>query len=281
MRMRRLGGILILLALLLGGCSSTTFLYNRLDFIIPWYIGGYVDLERDDKKELKRLLEGFLYWHRSEELPRYGAMLDDMLASLDRPATAAGVADTTAAIEAAWFRLEARAVDWMIELGEGLRDEQLDQFIARLRKDQAEWEEEYLSRSDEEYVEDAYERFLDTAQDYMGRLDWGQRGILETAAGNMRRSDTVWLAERALWIERLEDILQREPGWQQRLLDDLDGRDESVSPEYGETVDHNLRVIHQAIADLINSRSEKQDVRLRREIAKLRQDVDTLVAQLD
>lgn len=280
--MRRVAGVLTLLALLLtAGCSSTTFLYNRLDFLIPWYIGGYVDLERDDKRELKRLLDGFLYWHRSEELPRYGVLLDDMLASLDQPATADSVAATSAAIEAAWFRLEARAVDWMIEFGEGLEDEQMDQFIARLRKDQAEWEQEYLGRSDEEYVEDSYERFLDTAQDYMGRLDWGQRGILQTAAGNMRRSDTVWLAERALWIERLEDTLRREPGWQQRLLDDLDGRDVTVSPEYNEVMEHNLAIIHQAIADLINSRSDKQGRRLRRELGDLRDDVDTLIAQLD
>ena len=29
---------------LLGACSSTTFVYNRLDSILPWYLDDYVDL---------------------------------------------------------------------------------------------------------------------------------------------------------------------------------------------------------------------------------------------
>ena len=35
---------LIFVLSLLGACSSTTFLYNRLDFLLPWYLGDYADL---------------------------------------------------------------------------------------------------------------------------------------------------------------------------------------------------------------------------------------------
>ena len=38
--------LLIFALLLLGGCSSTTFIYNRLDFILPWYLDDYVELNR-------------------------------------------------------------------------------------------------------------------------------------------------------------------------------------------------------------------------------------------
>jgi hypothetical protein len=37
---------LVLTLFLLSGCSSTTFFYNRLDFILPWYLDKYVDLNR-------------------------------------------------------------------------------------------------------------------------------------------------------------------------------------------------------------------------------------------
>ena len=61
--------LLAALLLTLVGCSSTTFVYNRLNLIIPWYVGKYVDLSRDQKKVLDAELQPFLQWHRHEELP--------------------------------------------------------------------------------------------------------------------------------------------------------------------------------------------------------------------
>ena len=58
-----------LLVLLLTGCS-TTFLYNRLNIILPWYMGTYVDLDRQQRDYLDELLDPFLTWHREEELAR-------------------------------------------------------------------------------------------------------------------------------------------------------------------------------------------------------------------
>ena len=113
----------------------------------------------------------------------------------------------------------------------------------------------------------------------MGRLDWGQRSILEEATGKMIRSDAVWLSERQAWIDRLENTLQREAGWQEQILADLAARDQTVNPEYNEALEHNLAVIHQAVADLVNSRTDKQDKRLRRKLNDFRDDVQTLIEQ--
>ena len=44
MRERWIKAGLICTLLLLGACSSTSFVYNRLDFIVPWYADDYVDL---------------------------------------------------------------------------------------------------------------------------------------------------------------------------------------------------------------------------------------------
>ena len=48
-----------LLLLMLTGCSGTTFVYNRLDFLIPWYVGKYVDLTRLQKQLLDEQLDPF------------------------------------------------------------------------------------------------------------------------------------------------------------------------------------------------------------------------------
>ncbi len=271
--------LLIALLVFLSACSSTTFVYNRLDFLLPWYMGDYVKLEREQKKYLDTLIDPFLGWHRNEELPKYLELLEQAERDLDRDLTPEDVEELALAFEAAWLRIEERALEWLMELGEELSDEQIQDFIAELWDKQREYEEKYLPRTDEEYHEEAYENLRDSLQDYMGRLDESQRTVLEDAADTLRRSDGVWLTERAAWLNMLEEVLQREAGWQQALRDAIASRDERVSAEYRETYAHNASVIYAALAEVINSRTEKQDRRLRREIDSLQEDLTTLLAQ--
>lgn len=270
---------LICALLFLGACSSTTFVYNRLDFILPWYLDDYAELNRAQEKYLDELLSPFLAWHRSDELPRYVKVLEDIEASLDQPVTAEVVAAISAEFENAWFRLEGEALDWLLDLGARLSDDQIQGFLAELQEQQQEYEEKYLTRSDEEFHEESYDNLLDSMQDYLGRLNGAQRDLLRDTGNGLLRSDRTWLRERAAWLEKLAILLQREPGWQRRVREAIAARDENVSPEYLRIYEHNLRLIHSAVAELLNSRTEKQDRRLRRKLSELREDLESLIAQ--
>ena len=271
--------LLVSVLVLVSACSSTTFVYNRLDFLLPWYLGDYVELEREQKKYLDTVLDPFLQWHRMEELPQYQQLLQDAQRKLDNPLTASDIEALSLSFEAAWLRLESRALEWLMELGEQLSDQQIEGFIAELRDKQTEYEEKYLPRTDEEYREEAYDNLRDSLQDYMGRLDSDQREMLQVSSHELLRSDGVWLTERAAWIDMLERVLQRESGWQQALRDAIASRDERVSAAYRDTYAHNTAVIYAALAQVINSRSDKQDRRLRGKIDSFVQDLETLIEQ--
>lgn len=271
--------LLAALLLTLVGCSSTTFVYNRLNLIIPWYVGKYVDLSRDQKKFLDAELQPFLHWHRHEELPAYLKVMDEMEAALDAEVSQAQVADIALGFEEAWLRIESRGLEWMLALGEQLSREQMQAFVENLREKQQEYEEEYLPRSDEKYREEAYENLEDSVQDFLGRLDWGQRAILEQAAADLQRSDAIWLSERARWLDRMESLLQREEGWQQAVRDTLATREQTTSPEYLAVYEHNSQVIYAALANVLNTRTEKQDRRLRKKLTDFREDIETLIAR--
>ena len=270
---------LFAIVLCLGACSGTTFVYNRLDTIVPWYVDDYVDLNGNQEQQLDEELQPFLDWHRQQELPRYVQLLDELDGSLDQPITAKEVAVIYDGIEVAWLRLEEESLDWLLELGGTLSDEQVQEFLAYLQERQEEYEEEYLPRTEAEYREETYDNFADSFEDYMGRLDSGQLERLQQASADMERSDAVWLQERAAWLQRLAVLMQREPGWQQRVRDAVAARGETVSERYREVFQHNLEVIFSTVADLLNSRSEKQDRRLRGELADLREDLQVLIAE--
>ena len=268
-----------MLLCLLAACSSTTFVYNRLDSILPWYLDDYVDLNNTQDRQLDEMLAPFLAWHRQQELPRYVALLEQVEADLDGPVSAAEVAGIYAGIEDAWLRLQDKSLDWLLALGASLSDEQVQEFLEELNERQEEYEEEYLERSDLEYREDSYESLVDSMQDYLGRLNDAQRERLRAASLELRRSDSIWLQERAAWLQRLDVLMQRQPGWQQRVREAIALRDETVSEQYNATYEHNLEVIFSAIAAVLDSRSEKQDRRLRAELRDLREDLQTLMEQ--
>ena len=264
---------------LLGACSGTTFVYNRLDSILPWYLDDYVELNNTQDRQLDEVLAPFLAWHRQQELPRYVALLDQVATDLDGQVSAAQVNGIYVGIEDAWLRLQDKSLDWLLALGATLSDEQVQEFLDVLNERQEEYEEEYLERSEREYREDSYEALVDNMQDYLGRLTEAQRERLRAASLELRRSDSVWLQERAAWLQRLDVLMQRQPGWQQRVREAIALRDETVSEQYSATYEHNLEIIFSAIAAVLDSRSEKQDRRLRAELRDLREDLQSLTDQ--
>lgn len=265
--------------LLLGACSGTTFVYNRLDFLLPWYVDDYAELNGEQELYLAELLAPFLAWHRTQELPSYVEIIDAIEQGLDHPQTPAGLAAIFARLEAAWLRLEGEALDWLLDLGARLSDEQIARFLQQMQEQQQEFEEEYLQRSDEEFHEDSYKNLVDNAKEYLGALTDEQRTMLREASRRLLRSDQAWLQERALWLKQLAELLRREPQWQQRVRDAVAARRESPSPKYRHIYEHNMGVVYELIAQLLNARSEQQDKFLRDKLEGLRNDLNTLVAQ--
>lgn len=271
--------LLVCCVLLLSACSGTTFVYNRLDFILPWYVDDYAELNTQQDAYLDELLDPFLAWHRSQELPAYVTIIDGIESRLDEPVTEQDIATIVAEFEEAYLRLEGEALDWLLKLGGQLSDEQINDFIVVLWEKQTEFEEEYLERSDEEFYEESYENLVDNAEEYLGNLSKVQREQLLVSSRELMRSDDAWLSERADWLTELEVLLERKPGWEQRVREAIAARRENLSPDYVRIYEHNMGVIFETVARLLNERSDRQGGHLLARLEDLREDVETLIAQ--
>lgn len=268
---------LIVSLLVLSACSGTTFLYNRLDFLLPWYVDDYAELTGAQETYLDELISPFLAWHRAQELPRYVRILSDIEASLDEPETRVGIEAIFAEFERAWLRLEDEALDWLLNLGAQLSDEQIEGFLEVLWEQQAGYKEVYLERTDEEFYEDSYGNLKDNAKDFLGTLSDEQRDLLFLSSRRLLRSDEVWLQERADWFTQLAVLLERRPQWQQRVREAVATRQDNFSPEYVRIYKHNMGVIADTIAQLLNERTEAQGRHLGDKLSELRVDFETLI----
>lgn len=263
--------------LLLAGCSSTTFVYNRLDFILPWYLDRYVDLDRDQSQVFDAQLDQLLNWHRREELPRYVDFLDDVDRNLASPMSVEQFQSYTDRAEQAWFRVRDPGLEQLLLLAESLTNEQIDDFIAVMNKKQAKYERKYLDRDDEEMREDAVENMEETLEDYLGRLKKPQVARLRAAAQELLRSDEVWLDERSAWTAELASALEREDGWQQHVTAIVKDWEANLDPDVEALYDHNTKVVQAAIVDVVNARSDKQNKRLQKKLGELREDLQRLI----
>jgi len=270
---------LLAIALILfvsAGCS-TSFTYNQLDWLIPWYVEDYVSLDGDQKDLLRTRVDSLLDWHRNEELAVYIALLDRIE---DDSRSTLGTAMVRNWLNTAWKaaeRIEASALPAALDLGERISGAQMDEFIASLWQRQRELEEEYLQRDDDEYRRDVYRRLEKNLSRFIGRLDRDQQMRLQRAANEIQRYDRVWLRGRESWLNRLEPLLrQRRPGWQQAVLMVHETRRDYRPAIYYSYREYNLDIVSTAIADVINDLDGRQQRRLAREINQLRNELRSL-----
>ena len=72
----------------------------------------------------------------------------------------------------------------------------------------------------------------------------------------------------------------RAPGWEDRMRDTIEHWEAQLDPETLALYERNTRIVQQALADVLDSRTQRQDRRLRRKLESLREDVDVLIGQL-
>ena len=254
--------------LMLAGCTSLA--YNRLDWLIPWYVDGYVDLTSEQRKLLRKNLTSPLDWHREEELANYIDILNRIEADLDGEVTADTVRRWADEMFGAAVRVQRSLLAVALEFGAQISDEQVEEFVVSLWKRHEEMEEEFRARSDAEYTDDDYDSLVETLERFLGRLSKEQKAILREASNKLVRFDKAWLDEGRAWLKKMENLLQREAGWQEAIMQAYDARVSLRSAEYRAAFEHNMGLVTQAYAEVIGTMSERQRKRAQNEFDDLR-----------
>jgi len=265
----------LILVLFLGGCSSITFIYNQFDNLFPWYLESYVDLDRDQKQYLDELLTPFFQWHRVEEMPKYAQIIGSLESAIDNKIDIESIALITDNVEESWFRLEDQMIVWIIPLARELSDEQIAKFIQVLRTKTTQSEKKLLLRNDQVYQSDSYKSIRKNLRRFMGSLTKDQLDLVKITSKEMKRTDGERIQSRKVFIEKLNLILQKEQGWEERL-EKITHSDELVAENYQSTYDFNTVLIQQLLVAILNSRNDKQDKKLRTQLSRYKSDINSL-----
>lgn len=274
--MRRL--LIVAFIVVLSGCS-VRFAYNWLDWIIPWRIDDYVDLNRSQEKALDRLIEQTLVWHRQNEIPHYLEHIESLTAALRQPMTAEQIEHQLDRFEQHWTRLYNHLLPDFIPLIQTLSDEQVRQILAQVDEDERELRQEYDDMTVEERIERSNKRVLKSFKKRIGKLTDAQVAMVETYNDKRHRSLTYWFSYRDRYIEILAEGLQQRDDTELlrhhlRIL--LIDYDQLKSPQHVELIEYNRQLSWALLADMQHSLSTKQSNKLLDQLEDLHKDFSYL-----
>lgn len=171
--LRRLVTLLSLAALaVLVGCSSLTLAYGQLPLLTGLWADQYLDLDRDQRTLLNQQLRAWQAWHRSEELPRWIALLQHARSMLDGGVTAAELAALEREARDSAERCLQHAAPLAAPLLAQLRPAQWQRLQRKLDEKRAEWQDEQAGRDG---VQLRAKRYASGLERWLGDLDRSTR----------------------------------------------------------------------------------------------------------
>jgi len=186
----------LLAAAALGACSAIKLAYNNLPTVSYWRLDAYLDFNGAQTPKVRDELEQLLAWHRQNELPRIASLLQEAQALAPGEVTPAQVCAMTDRIRERLLAVTERAEPAGTELALSLSESQLQQLERKYAKVNAEYRKGWLERTPAQVQEKRYDRALDRAEDFYGRLTDEQRDLLKQQAAQSVFDPRLTDAER-------------------------------------------------------------------------------------
>lgn len=199
--------LVLCLALLLGGCSGVQLVYDRLDWLLPWYLDDYVELTDAQNRLLDRELAELLVWHRRTELPRYAAWLRELRDDLDDGLTRAELDRHEQRLEAFWRALMKHMAAMAAPLLASLSDTQIEQLFAALAERNRRYEKRYVEPEPVRVVSRRVEQTSERLEFWLGDLTSEQIAIVRRWSHRYAALGSDNLAFRQQWQQRLRQLL--------------------------------------------------------------------------
>lgn len=270
----------LFLPFLLAGCSST-YVYNNLDWLLYWYLDDYVELDKVQKKDFDIKLEGWLSWHRKEELLEYKSQLLDLKKRLNSgPLNADEWQQEFSKGRSHWERLRNRVGPELVSFAPRLTDKQVEQLFEELEKQNLENEGERAESTEAERRKERLEDIQDQLKGYIGKLTKPQVQLIEDYEDKFKTNFDNWISYRRNIQQAAKTLMEsrnENPEFMTQLTHLMEHPENFQSEEYKLVSKHNRLTSAQMVADLNLTFTPKQMRKLNNKVDDLLEDLDDLI----
>lgn len=280
--MRQKTGFIIIVCIVLSGCSATRLLYNQLDWGVVWYLNGFFSLTGEQKGALRESVERNLEWHRKTQLPQYAEFARALDQDIAGEITVEMLDQRNIEIIGFWDAFVLHTVSDVAAFFLLLDQEQNDEFLEKLEDENHELWDEYAGETPEERIERRERSAIKAIRRVMGGLDDDQKELIRSYMGRMIDVSDEWMAGRRLWQKNFVELVKSrppEPFFSDRLVDLMLDPNQFDSPGYRDKVEKNRWLMLEMMTDLINRMNDEQRDRFSKRLQMYARDFDLLSVQ--
>lgn len=264
---------------LLAGCSQIGLTYRHLDFIIPWSLNDYLDMNASQKDWLDERLKEHLSWHCTTQIPGYLDWLDRLQGMVENnQVNQEQLKARTAEARQAIATLSKEITPSAVELLRQLDDQQVAEMEAAFAKDLRKHEDEYVDQPLDKQISERAQRMEKRLTPWMGKLNAAQQARVMQWSTSLGEQNRLWIDNRAHWQSLLLGAVKQRNAadFDQKIASLLQDRQTFWTPEYRATYDHTEQAAISLIADLMAQSTADQRQKLLAKIADVRKDFTDL-----
>lgn len=282
--------LVLLITLMLGGCSAR-FVYNQLDWLVPWYLEDYVTLENYQHTHFEEALDTLLVWHRKTQLNQYASWFSQIAQEAESPTN-------DAQMEKHFERLEGFIDGLFLKFGESfapllakMTPEQQAELMANLTEKNQSYYEDSVQIGEQASKAEKAEKVKAFLDDWLGELTSKQEKMVDDWF-----VESVWLApefykNRLAWQQHLKEVFMRYSDKNTKKTPDLNAmktqeiiaifkdRRQFWAADLAQKFAINQQFAAVFIANLLNSLSAEQRASLVAELKDYEQDFRILAMQ--
>lgn len=273
---------ILVCALLLGGCSAT-FAYNNVSWLIYWYLDDYIELNNKQEDMFDEMLDGWMLWHKQNELPQYQQQLEDIISDIKtKNIDAESIKLHRERARQHWVRARTYVASDLVTLGSTLSQDQVVYFFASLDKENREDEEEIIEKQaldEKKKIEKWTKKNQKGIKKWTGKLTSEQKNLVASFHNRFESTSQFWLAYKREYQQQLREVFahpDRDAVFKKRLYDLIVDPEKFRSQPFQTAMDMNAQASTEYILELFALLSEKQVEKVLEEIEEFRQDTISL-----
>lgn len=272
--------LLMLLPVIVSACSQVGLAYRNLDWLVPWRLNDYLNLDNTQKAWLKPRVQEHLAWHCSQELPSYLDWLNETQRLVTGSAPSAEQLLTRFAdVDAAISRLTVEITPTAIDLLKGLSGTQVEALYAAMDEDNLEDRQDFLEPDLATQHRERAERLEERLRNWLGRLNAEQQARVTAWAEGLGEQNRYWLENRARWQAAFRQAMAErdQPDFGERLTHLLQQRDAYYTDDYRAAYPRSRAALAALFSDLLAHATDAQRERLGHRLRDLQRDLGAQV----
>lgn len=268
--------LVVLSMLFLCSCSAS-FTYNNLTWLSSFWVDDYIDLNKQQNKQLKSIITTTQQWHRSTQLPAYKQDITNLKSLFNQQLNYSQLKEQIVFARAHFTNLLEYANLPLAQLGLTLSLAQKEELINSIQEQINEEQEEFKQQTASERKSERLERQLDYYQQWLGKLSDTQTALISTANNKHHDSKALWLLYKQTRLNAAERVLTNNALNDNEFVEQLSSvikeRDAFMSDELINSNEANLDLYVNLLLELNTTLSAKQRENVNDEFDEL---IDTL-----